>query len=315
MNMSRELCNQCMRLLGRRQTYSELMKLLRWETTSITEEMNVLIAHSTEKDLQEALLVKDSRGWLPIHWACMFDAPLEVIQMLLDNDSGKKTILAKDNEGWLPIHVACFYGTPLEVIQLLLDCDNNKKTIFEKDNPGRLPIHRACRGGATVEVIRLLLDSDADKKMIFEKDKYGWLPINYAFGGPVAVVQLLLQASICDRIEQLGLAQWRISMQEIINAITEEDSKTRKIQEIYARLSNYEEMERTISLLALAVWRTSCLKWGDIQFKSMQEMEDYWPTDEIFEPSENKRERRIKSGADVIIRGVLQFLLIHDDSE
>jgi hypothetical protein len=66
-------------------------------------------------------------------------------------------------------------------------------------------------------------------------------------------------------------------------------------------------------LLALAVWRTSCLHWGDIEFQSMQEMEDLRATDHVFDPSEYKRERRIKSGADVIIRGVLPFLLVGDE--
>jgi hypothetical protein len=93
-----------------------------------------------------------------------------------------------------------------------------------------------------------------------------------------------------------------------------DDSKTKKIQEIYKRLSNYEEMEPTILLLALVVWRTSCLHWGHIQFQSMQEMEDLRATDDTFDPWEYKRERRIKSGADVIIRGVLPFLLVEDDT-
>jgi hypothetical protein len=132
--------------------------------------------------------------------------------------------------------------------------------------------------------------------------------------GPVEVVQLLLQASIGDRIEQLGLAQWRIAVAELINVMREEDSKSKKVRQIYARLAKYEEMEGTISLLALAVWRTSCLKWGDIQFKSMQEMEDLRATDETFDPVEYKRERRIKRRADVIIRGVLPFLPVDDDS-
>jgi hypothetical protein len=47
------------------------------------------------------------------------------------------------------------------------------------------------------------------------------------------------------------------------------------------------------------------LHGGDIKFKSMQHVEDLGATDDAFDPSECKRERRIKSGADVIIRGVL----------
>ena len=103
-------------------------------------------------------------------------------------------------------------------------------------------------------------------------------------------------------------------MEELINTLTADDSKAKKVQEIYERLSKYEEMEHTMTILALAVWRTSCLHWGDIPFKSMQEMEDLRTTDDAFDPSEYKRERRIKSGADVIIRGVLPFLPVEDET-
>jgi hypothetical protein len=161
----------------------------------------------------------------------------------------------------------------------------------------------------------LLLDSDTDKKSILAKVN-GRLPIRLACfnNGPVEVIQLLLQVSICDRIEQLGLQQWKIDVEKLIKDMTAGGSKTKKVKEIYKRLSNCEEMEHTMSLLALAVWRTSCLHWGDITFKSMQDMEDLRTVDDAFDPSEYKRERRIKSGADVIIRGVLPFLPVDDDT-
>jgi hypothetical protein len=298
-NMSREL-------------YKALISLFRNETTSIMEEVNVLIGNYTEKDVQEALLEKeDRRGRLPIHLACEGGIPVEVIRLLLENDSDKETIFEKDGYGQLPIHYACEEGAPVEVVQLLLDSDDDKKSIFEKNDFGRVPIHYACVKNAPVAVIQLLLDSDTEKKSILEKDQRGRLPIHLACGEgvPVEAVQLLLQASICDRIDQLGLQQWKIDVEELINAMTADASKTRKVQEIYERLSKYEEIEHTMSLLALAIWRTSCLHWGDIKFQSMQEIEDLQAT----YVAAYKRERRIKSGADVVIRGVLPFLPVDDD--
>jgi hypothetical protein len=44
----------------------------------------------------------------------------------------------------------------------------------------------------------------------------------------------------------------------------------------------------------------------------MQQMEDWGATDDAFDPLEYKRERQIKSGAGVIIRGVLPFVLVDD---
>ncbi len=132
MNMSRELSSALMRLLERRQR------------TSLTEDVKTLIDKYTEKDLQEAVLVKDNFGRLPIHYACIHEVPLEVIQMYLDSNTDKKSILEKDINGWLPIHISCGKNAPVEVIQLLLDSDVDKKTIFEKDRDGQLPIHVAC---------------------------------------------------------------------------------------------------------------------------------------------------------------------------
>ncbi len=277
-NRSRELRNELSSLLRRRQT----------DSTGIMEEVNLLKANDTEKDLQDAVLAKgtsgdtsgDTRGDRLIQIACRMNAPVEVIQLLLDSDTEKKTIVLKDHDGCLPIHLAaCSRRASGAVIQLLLDSDTEKKSILKKDNKGRLPIHTAC-----------------------------------LHNGPVEVIQLLLQASICDRIEQLGLARWKIGMEKLINDMTVGGRTFMKFQEIYKRLSKYEEMKHSMSLLALVVWRTCCLHWGDIKFKSMQEIEDLRATDDAFDPSEYKRECRIKSGADVIIRGVLPFLPVDDET-
>jgi hypothetical protein len=264
----------------------------------------------------KTILEKGNKGRLPIHNAFLAGARIKVIRLLLDSDDDKKTILVKDDKGQLPIHLACRKHTSVKVVQLLLDSDIEKKSIFQKGRLGRLPIHLACGKYASVKAVQLLLDSDIEKKSILEKDNVGWLPINYACGAntPVEKLRLLLQVSIGNRIEQLGLEQWRIGVEELINALTADDSKAKKVQEIYERLSKYEEMEHALSLLALAVWRTSCLHWGGITFKSMQEIEDLQATDDAFHPAEYKRERRIRSGADVIIRGVLPFLPVDDET-
>ena len=80
-----------------------LVRLLHMHRTSITEEaINVLIANHTEKDLQEA-----------IHWVRMCNAPLEVIQLLLDSAIENKMVPEKDNIGQLPIHYAFGGNSPI----------------------------------------------------------------------------------------------------------------------------------------------------------------------------------------------------------
>jgi len=256
--------------------YIELRSLLQRQATPDIEEVKVLIARYTETDFQEAVLHKDYTGMMLIHHACYGDVHVAVIQLLLDSDAGNNSIFKKNIMGWLPIHAACEDGTPVENVRLLMDRDADKKTLLMKDTDGRVPLHTAC-------------------------DK----------GGSVELIQLLLRASICDRIEQLDFPQWKLGVQELINQITQEDSR-RNVQEIFERLSKYE-MEHTMYLLALAVWRTSCLHWGVFEFISMQGIEYLGATDGPFDPAEYKRERRIKSGADVIIHRVLPFIPVNEE--
>jgi hypothetical protein len=200
----------------------------------------------------------------------------------MDIDTNKRTVLEKDNWRKLPIHYACSHsaGATTDVIWLLLDSDADKLTILQKDGGRCLPIHHACRTESPVEVVKLLLDSDADKKSILKKDDDGWLPIHHACeaNAPVEVVQLLLQASIWDRIERLGLEEWKMDLEERINSMTEEDSRREKVQEVYESLLNYE--------LELAIWRAeSCFNWNSLKSESIQEIEDLRATDAAFDPA------------------------------
>jgi ankyrin repeat protein len=183
------------------------MSLLESQTTSVTKEVKALIREYTEKDLQEAVLLKTNyqdfnfdeveAGFL-LHSAITSNRPIEVIQLLLDSDIEKKTILEKDDRGYLPIHYACFLIAPVEVIQLLLDSDSDKRTILQKDDYGQLPIHLACNKDAHVEMIRVFLDNDTTKESIFEKDDGGRLPIHCAclLNAYVEVIQLLLDRTL-----------------------------------------------------------------------------------------------------------------------
>jgi ankyrin repeat protein len=150
------------------------------------------------------------------------------------------------------------------------------------------------------------------KKSLIEKDVYGRLPVHYAckMNASVEMVQLLLRASICDRLERLGLEQWKTDVEELISSKTmEEDSTSREMaQEIYERLSEYEEMGR-ISLSELATaWRASCHKVSFIPCKRLRIHGQRIVKPLIRLYTIERRERRIKSGTDAIIHGVLPFL-------
>jgi hypothetical protein len=75
------------------------------------------------------ILKADKWGDLPIHTACSRNH-LEVIQLLLEADVKKETLQVKDVHESLPLHMAARYNAPKQVIQLLLENDPEHKTLW-----------------------------------------------------------------------------------------------------------------------------------------------------------------------------------------
>jgi hypothetical protein len=168
---------------------------------SLEENFLILVSRYPEEALKEAVLMTASEtpgssfsGRLPIHLACDNNAPISIIQWLLNSDTEKTSILKPDKWGDLPIHTACSRSDFLEVIKLLLLCDVEKRTIHVRDVNGSLPIHMACRYNASADVIRLLLESDSQRSSLYEEGVYGQLPLHVACWGraQIEVMQVLL---------------------------------------------------------------------------------------------------------------------------
>jgi hypothetical protein len=106
-----------------------------------------------------------------------------------------------------------------------------------------LLFHIACEGRRSVEAIQMLLEGNPKKRTSHMKNNKGQLPINivgYSNNAPVEVVKLLLGVSVGNQIEQLSLQGWRIGMEELVNAMTENEENKERIkrtQKIYEWLS------------------------------------------------------------------------------
>ena len=248
----------------------------------------------------------DKWGDLPIHTACSRRDSADVVKLLLDSDDAKTTIFTKDNNGLLPIHVACRYTAPPEVFQLLLESDPFQKSLLEKDQYGQLPLHTACRCNAPPEVISLLVDADLAMTSVLQQDDAGRIPLHVALlrSKHKEVFRVLLEGMICGRMERKGLLLWKQDMEGLLHSMAtyERDFMTSDRLLIIC-LTIKDFMERAF-LLELGIWRASCL----VSFQTMQDIIDRGIKDETFDPCEYKKERRIKSGAEIIIRGVIPFL-------
>ena len=262
----------------------------------------LLAADTTPK--KQSILKPDKWGDLPIHTACS-RRDLQVIELLLENDCDKRTIFVKDNHGMLPLHMACRYNAPKEIIQLLLDSDRsqNKKSLSEEGIYGQLPIHIACRCNAPPDVVQVLLEQDVSKSSVAQEDNVGRLPIHVYLlrNSNQEVIQLLLEAMICQRIQRVGLENWKHTLQKFRKSMAthERDFNTREKLDIIEMALN--EMEERAFVLELVIWKSSCISaLHEHDSDASVNMRDIC--------CQYKRERRIKSGAEVIIPGVLPFL-------
>jgi len=66
----------------------------------------------------DAALIVDRIERLPIHYACANNRVVSGIDALLDRFP--ETSQRRDGQGWLPLHIACHYGAPLHTIQRLV---------------------------------------------------------------------------------------------------------------------------------------------------------------------------------------------------
>lgn len=112
-------------------------------------------------------------------------------------------------------------------------------------------------------------------------------------------------------MERRGLDLWKTDINSLVGSMNdayERDFTTRdKLEMICESITEF--MER-VFVLELAVWRASCLQF-DTKFAAMQEVLDYESansTDGSFDAHAYKAERRVRSGADAIVREVIPFL-------
>jgi hypothetical protein len=130
---------------------------------------------------------------LPIHLACAYDAPSNIVSTLLQIYP-QGTSMVDPHDGSLPLHIACQHVSPsIGVVKMLLDSYQQATKIANRK--GRIPLHVAVLARVPYNVIKILLD--ADKYSVKVVDSYGKTASEYAQqieGTTVDVVQLLIEA-------------------------------------------------------------------------------------------------------------------------
>ncbi|CAE7810951.1 unnamed protein product [Symbiodinium sp. CCMP2592] len=152
---------------------------------------------------------RDSRGKLPLHAACGYEAgqnhcpkgSLAVVQPLLQQwPDGVKVA---DTDGRVPLHFAAERGD-VEQVRLLLEHWPDGVKVADTD--GRLPLHYAGMSGV-FQLVQLLLQKWPSSEKVADL-RPGYLPLHYASrGSDVELVQLLLQLWP-DSVQVVGNDGW-----------------------------------------------------------------------------------------------------------
>lgn len=116
----------------------------------------------------------NERGNLPLHAACSFQAPADVVETLLRAYPAGAS--QPNSTGNLPIHQAAMLQAPVETVELLLSRFPEGATV--RNQYGSLPLHMAASNQASPEVVRLLIASYQDALHLQNDD--GMTPLDLA---------------------------------------------------------------------------------------------------------------------------------------
>jgi hypothetical protein len=198
----------------------------------------------------------------------------------------------------------------VEILQMLLQADDqDRTTLFECDMHHQLPLHMGARCNMDADSIQVLLDHDHDKKTLLVQDNAGRIPLHVAFlrNNHSSVLERILRAMLVHRIERVGLDLWKRDMRWFLKSLETHERDFNTSDKLEMTRDGVRELMERAFLLELIIWRTSCLI-PHSPYTTMQEIVEKEATDESFSANAFKQERRIKSGAEIIVPGVLSFV-------
>jgi hypothetical protein len=141
----------------------------------------------------------DELGNLALHEVVKHQSPIKVVELVLKiNEDAIKT---KGQRGYLPLHYACLYGASVEVVSRLI-AKYPSATRARDDQDGRLPLHMAAKSGASQDVILALLIVHPKAAMV--QDRSGHTPLEYAqrLKSPALAVTALQRAPLLCQVSQ-----------------------------------------------------------------------------------------------------------------
>ena len=248
------------------------------------------------------------------------------------NPSGKQ----QDCLGMTPLHIlACSTVQNIELYKVLVK--KYPETLITEDRWGAIPLLYAVWGNAPDEIVNFFVES---YKSIHPNNELNWTDMIVTLGRayvPKEVIRALLdlyiefvpdlnweewinelavhnhileetfgflvQCGFTDRVNAIGLKQFREEMTEAMKKDVPYRRKEAWLNIVRSKLVNYEEEYRTLkeatTLLELAMWKKELEESDSKKKRKRTEKSD----------SDFREQYRISCGADIVIEHVLPFLV------
>ena len=247
---------------------------------------------------------QDCLGMTPLHiLACSTKPTIEMYRLLIEKYP--ETLIMKDKWEDIPLLYAFWCNAPTEVIDLLVESYKTNHPEYEIDwkdmilslAKTHVPLPNIQRLIATQQ--SSFPDQEYDMQvLVMELASHD--TCRAAFGRPgtdIETFKYLLRLSITRRLDLLDIAKWRKDLENIINAFpVVEKGRDDNAWAVYNKLATYESIKEGTSVLELVLWKAKIDERRNKRARVGGEV-DY------------RDQCRINSGADIVIRNVLPYLL------
>ena len=120
----------------------------------------------------EALREKDPWVGSPLHYACGYEGPADVVEWLLNKEISMVTTINRLKRS--PFHIACQFSPRKEILKALLDIA--PIGLEATDKYGNTALHLACENNAPMDVVELMVTWHTDA--ITFKNQSGSTPLH-----------------------------------------------------------------------------------------------------------------------------------------
>ena len=254
---------------------------------------------------------QDCLGMTPLHiLACSTKQNVEMYRLLIEKYP--ETLIMKDKWGDIPLVYAVWCNAPMDIIQLLVEGYKSYYPDYVFDWAGM--IQTLAKGNALLANIQNLINTQQCSFPEQSFDMYTVVmelassdARQATFHRPCTCVetfQYLLRASMANRLDTLGVKRWFVELERGIDALHERPANYRNFDTrvLYARLELYESIKEATSVLELTLWKTKIDELVSTNNGTGK-------VAEVGDAISLREQCRINCGASIVVHNVLPYLL------